>query len=247
MNGDRTGLWDGFDFTELVCYSGGVNLRAAVSAVNRSGILLVFPINNKKDPPSLWFHFFPRTRMRWEWDDSGSEKVSDLWRLRERLSSSGQVIYSKWFRGRATLLSRELFPAMIRAVNPELPDIKGLSFTAREILDFLEEDSPVSTKRLKALTDLVGKENESRYNRALRELWSRHLIVVHGEVDEGAFPSIAIGATKLIFEDLWETALALDSAAAQRKVVESLPERSPFLKFHEQIRRGRLTELEELI
>lgn len=32
------------------------------------------------------------------------------------------------------------------------------------------------------------------------------MIVGFGEVDEGAFPSLAIGATKLLFEDLYEEA-----------------------------------------
>lgn len=59
--------------------------------------------------------------MRWEWDESGSQAVSDLWHLREKLSTSGQVVYSKWFRGRATLISRSLFPALLRSLNPELP------------------------------------------------------------------------------------------------------------------------------
>ncbi|MCM2281583.1 MAG: hypothetical protein NDI61_07025 [Bdellovibrionaceae bacterium] len=221
-----------------------MKLRSAIAAVNRLGVVLVFPINNKRVPPSLWYEFFPRTRMRWEWDDTGSQKVSDLWHLRERLSTSGQVVYSKWFRGRATLVSRRLFPALLRSVNPELPEVRGLSYSAREILDLLEEDSPISTKRLKALADLSGRENESRYNRALRELWSRHLIVVFGEVDEGAFPSIAIGATKLIFEELWDEALALTSEEAQELVRRQLPKDSPFLKFHEQVRKARLTELD---
>jgi hypothetical protein len=216
-----------------------VDVRSAVTYVNRKGLLLVFPVNNRKEPPSLWFEFFPRTRMRWEWNESGSQKVADLWHLRERLSVSGKVIYSKWFRGRATLASRDLFPALLRSVNAELPEVRGLSCTACEILDLLEEDSPVSTKRLKTLADLKGRENESRYNRALKELWSRHLIVAYGEVDEGAFPSLAIGATRVIFEDLWEVALRLDPAEADAMVRRALLQGSAFLKFHEQVRRSR--------
>ena len=214
-----------------------MKLSSAVQHVNKNHALLVFPVNNKKEPRSLWSEFFPRTKMRWEWDESGSEKVSGLWHLREQLSRSGKVVYSKWFRGRATVLSRTLFPALLRSLNPRFPEVQGLTFTAREILDILEEDSPISTKRLKALADLQGRENESRYNRALKELWTRGLIVVYGEIDEGAFPSIAIGATRLIFEDLWEEAQQLDANDALKRIQELLPQDSPFYKFHQQILR----------
>ena len=41
----------------------------------------------------------------------------------------------------------------------------------------------------------------------MRELWERLLIVGVGEVDDGAFPSLAVGATEVLFEELWEQAL----------------------------------------
>lgn len=212
-----------------------MNLRSAVTRVNRRGMLLVFPLNNRKEPPSLWSEFFPRTKMRWEWDETGHSAVFDLWHLREKLSSSGKVVYSKWFRGRATLIARSLFPALLRSMNEGLTNVQGLSFTAREILDLLEEDSPLSTKQLKRMADLQGRGNESRYQRALRELWSRLLIVGYGEVDEGAFPSLAIGASRLMFEDLWLEALALTPEAADEQVRAELPVDSPFLKFYRHV------------
>ncbi len=198
-----------------------MNLRSAVSHVNRHGMLLVFPVKNGKEPRSLWSEFYPRKSLSWEWDDSGQSEVFELWHLREHLSRSGKVVYTKWWQGRATLVSRELFPSLVRALNPELPEIHGLSFVAREILDLLLEDSPISTKQLKKLADLQGRENEARYNRALKELWSRLLIVGYGEVDEGAFPSLAIGAAELIFEDLWQQALELRPDEALAKIQSS--------------------------
>lgn len=196
-------------------------------------MLLVFPANNSKEIASLWSEFFPKTKMVWEWDENGDTRVSDLWHLREKLSKSGQLVYGKWFRGRATLMSREIFPSLLRSLNPNFPQATGLSFTAREILDLLEEDSPLSTKQLRKLADLQGKENESRYSRALKELWSRNLIVGFGEIDEGAFPSLAMGATKLIFEDLWKEALDLSAEEARDNVKTLIGEDSPFFKFYQ--------------
>lgn len=169
--------------------------------------------------------------MVWEWDENGDNRVAELWHLREKLSKSGQIVYGKWFRGRATLMSREIFPALLKAVNPAFPTIQGLSYTAREIYELLTEDSPLSTKQLRKLSDLQGKENESRYSRALKELWSRNLIVGFGEIDEGAFPSLAIGATQLIFEDLWLQAQHLSEKESLVLLEKNLGLESPFYKY----------------
>lgn len=208
-----------------------MTLSAAVKHIDRKAMLLVFPQDNRKEPPSLWYEFFPRTKMRWEWDESGDQKVSDLWQLRERLSLSRKVVYSKWFRGRATLMSFDVFKALIRVANPDFPEVRGLTFAAREVLDLLEEDSPLSTKQLKKLSGLQGKESESAYSRALKQLWERGLIVAYGEVDEGAFPSIAVGATRVIFEDLWNEAGELSSEEARQILETRLPDDGAFAKF----------------
>jgi hypothetical protein len=208
-----------------------MTLAAALKHVSKRGILLVFPQENRKEPASLWYEFFPRSKMKWEWDESGDNRVAELWHLRERLSTSRKVIYSKWFRGRATLLSFDIFKAMLRLANPDLPEIAGLSFQAREILDLLEEDSPLSTKQLKRATGLQGRSFESTYQRALKELWDRHLIVAFGEVDEGAFPSLAIGATKTLFEDLYREACKMSVDDAESILADRLEAGSSFERY----------------
>src|SRR5690606_2239995 len=111
----------------------------AVRLINESGALLVFPIDNRPEPASLWSGFFPRSQMRWEWDDGGDDRVHRLWHLRAELSTTRKVIYTKWYRGRATYLSIPLFRSMLRALNPEgLPGVArrtvGLSSEARSLL-----------------------------------------------------------------------------------------------------------------
>ncbi|HEX4924838.1 MAG TPA: hypothetical protein VFV50_12165 [Bdellovibrionales bacterium] len=208
-----------------------MNLRSAVAKTNKRGMLLVFPINNKKEPPSLWYEFFPRTKMRWEWDDEGDSRVADLWHLRERLSCSRQVVYSKWFRGRATLISFELFTAMLALYRSRSG---RLGPYAQEILDLLMEDSPLSTKQLKKLSGLQGRSLEGLYTRSLKELWTRGLIVGFGEVDEGAFPSLAVGATQRIFEEHWDRSARLDQLEAAQIVSGYLPKGSAFRKYFDQ-------------
>jgi hypothetical protein len=156
---------------------------SAVKAIERAGLLLVFPIANSPQFPSLWSHFFPRSKMRWEWDDAGDHRVADLWHLREELSRSGQVVYTKWFRGRATFFSRSLFPALIRSLHGDPPFAFGLKSEAETLLRLLEENSPLSTKQLKRASEMEGRFFESAFQRALKELWAHLLIVGYGEVD----------------------------------------------------------------
>lgn len=209
-----------------------MDLRSAISKVNQRGMLLVYPINNKKEPASLWTEFYPKSEMRWEWDENGDDRVGRLWRLREKLSTSDQVIYAKWFRGRATLISFELFASLLRLLACGEPT---LSFQSRDVLDLLREDSPLSTKALKKMADLQGRENESAYTRALKDLWAKGLIVGYGEVDEGAFPSLAIGATELLFEEVWQQGQSLSREEAEATVERFLPKGSAFRKYFDQV------------
>ena len=126
------------------------NPRSALSALERREILLVFPINNRPEPRSLWSEFYPRSEMRWEWDDSGDDRVARLWHLRAQLAASGSVVYAKWYQGRATFFSKQVFPKMVAALNPEGYDPRRLSLHARNLYEILESDSPLSTKELRA-------------------------------------------------------------------------------------------------
>ena len=66
---------------------------------------------------------------------------------------------------------------------------------------------------------------ESTYSKATQELWRRLLIVGHGEIDDGAFPSLAMGSTQLMFEDLWQ-------AARQEKLARNFKMSVPIEKFY---------------
>jgi hypothetical protein len=214
-----------------------MNKAAAISKINKYGMLLVFPKNNAKEPHSLWAEFNPRTKLKWEWDDDGDQKVFEMWALMKDLSDCRDVVYSKWYQGRATFFSRSVFSAMLAAFK-QTHNIKiGLSESAKTLLDQLEMDSPLSTRDLKKLTDLQGKFHEPTYNRALKDLFMRLLIVAFGEVDDGAFPSLAVGATTQIYEDLWLEADSLNSADAQSIIEKWLPEESSFRKFFEKVKK----------
>lgn len=216
-----------------------MNPKSAVTAINRAGALLVFPIGNRKEPASLWSHFYPRSEMRWEWDEAGDDRVSRLWHLKTELSTTRQVVYTKWYQGRATYFSKPLFAAMLRSLNPEREIVHGLSANARKLLEALGAESPLSTKELKRVTDLRGKACEGAYEKALKELWARLLIVAFGEVEDGAFPSLAVGSTRILFEDVWGAAFSMEPAEAASKVSEVLSRSSPFFRHYEKMREQR--------
>lgn len=216
-----------------------LNIKDAVRIIDKAGALLVFPIDNKREPDSIWYRFFPKSEMRWEWDADGDHRVSDLWHLKTELSTTGKVVYTKWYRGRATYFSKPLFTALLRKLNPALNDSyknqATLSQAARKILEILQAESPLSTKELKRLADMRGRENERAYEKALKELWSRLLIVAYGEVDDGAFPSLAVGATETLFEQLWSEALALKSENAEKQILKTLDQSNLFYKFYRKL------------
>lgn len=202
--------------------------RSAISAIEKAGALLVFPMENRKEPASLWSHFHPRKEMSWEWDDAGNAEVHKLWHLRSALSTTRKVIYTKWFRDRATCISRPLFAPLLRSLNPDGDRRESLSPDARKLLEVLEGESPLSTKELKRMSGLKGSD----YEKAMKPLWSRLLIVAFGEVDDGAFPSLAIGATRVLFEELWAEAFDLSDTEAQGRIGRILPPENLFFRHY---------------
>lgn len=207
--------------------------KKAIAAIERRGVLLVYPITNRRDPPSLWFELYPKVEMRWAWDEGADPRVVGLWHLREEIAASRQVVYSKWYRNRAVFFSKKLFAAMLAKLHQRGFD--DLSEEARNLLDLLEEDSPISTKELRKRSGLQGKLLERAWTRAMNELFVRGLIVGTGEVADGAFPSLAVGATRWIFEDLWIAARDGIVDDVDATLEEHLPATTAFGKYWRKI------------
>jgi hypothetical protein len=206
--------------------------QKAIQAIEQEGILLVYPIKNSPEPDSLWAHLWPRSKMIWEWDADADHKVSDLWLLKEELSRSNKVVYAKWYQNRATFFSKEAFVNMMAFQRSDAP----LSSESQVILEALEMDSPLSTKQLKEIADLQGRYMESTYNRAMKTLWQRLLIVAFGEIEDSSFPSTAVGATQTLFEPLWQQSLAISPENAEAYLIKKLGADNKFWKFAKKIR-----------
>jgi hypothetical protein len=124
-----------------------------------------------------------------------------------------------------------LFVAMLAVRRRTFDPRRGLSNTAETLLEVLENNSPLSTKELKRAADLQGRIHETVYSRAMKELFSRFLVVGFGEVEDGAFPSAAVGATERLFSDLWFEAEEMPQAKAAAMVERFMPGDSHFGRY----------------
>ena len=206
-----------------------MKLDRAISVIDRLGICLVYPLDNKPEPVSLWSALYPRSKMSWSWDSDADPRVAQVWHLRERLAHSSEVAYAKWFRGRATFFSLPVFHALLGRLAEAGDPFSGLPHESMEILERLREVSPRSTKELREEVGLRGKPFESLWSHAMKALWTRLLVVGTGEVPDGAFPSLAVAATEMMFEDSWN-ARAHVPADARKKLDEALARSPAFAK-----------------
>ncbi|NUN04989.1 MAG: hypothetical protein HUU57_04420 [Bdellovibrio sp.] len=201
-----------------------------IAAIEKKGCLLVYPLQNRKEPASLWSELYPRTKMRWAWDESGDNRVGELWVLREELSRSKKVVYAKWFQNRATFFSREVFVCLLAFLGSAKGHVH-LPRASQEALESFLMDSPQSTKVIKENLGWQGKMMESHFNRAMKPLWQGLFLVGFGEVADSSFASLNMAATQNIFEDLWGQAQGLDAAVAEKRLLKILGEDNPFMKF----------------
>ena len=92
-------------------------------------------------------------------------------------------------------------------------------------------DSPQSTPVLKENLGLRGKFFEAQYNRTLKPLWNFLYLVGFGEVEDSSFPSLNIGATATLFEDLWLRSQKISEEKAEAALLKILGAENLFFKY----------------
>lgn len=211
-----------------------LSLRSKViSAINEEGCLLLYPIDNKKEPLSIWSVLYPKKKMIWDWNEDGGEEIAQLWHLKTELATSNEVVYLKWYSNRAIFMSKEFFTHLLAYFQTRNIIVQGLS---QEALEILQTDSPQSTKTLKEAMGLRGKFNESTYNRALKTLWDKLLIVAYGETEDGSFPSLNMAATELVFESEWNASQTISEEKAKDYLMKKLGDKNLFWKYIQKVK-----------
>ena len=89
---------------------------------------------------------------------------------------------------------------------------------------------------MKQAADLRGREHEPAFTRGMKELWLRMLIVAWGERDDGAFPSLQAGASKLLHHAAWQAGREMTEAEAIATIDRFWTEDSPFRRYFGELR-----------
>jgi hypothetical protein len=218
-----------------------VKLKKLITLINQKHCLLTFPLDNRKEPESLWSSLYPRSKMTWAWDADSDGRISDLWIKREELSRSKEVIYAKWYRQRATFFSEECCINLLAYFGSSRNEVQ-LERGAKEALDNLLIDSPQSTKVLKENLSLQGKSLEPTYNKALKPLWNYLYIVGFGEVEDSSFPSLNIAACETLFEDLWQKSKSISEAQAEAWLAKNLGEENLFYLYAKKLKKAQVNK-----
>ena len=162
-------------------------LEDAAAWVERVGLALVFP---REDVvlPSLWAaaggegEFAKR-------DEGGkflewTAPMEFVWTTKDELPARGLACAGKHLRGRASLVSFELLPALAAvARRDDLDPLEG------EIVDLLREQGPLSTREL---PDLLPAHERKRVRAAIDRL-QKALVVTNAGLEETAgWPAIVV-------------------------------------------------------
>jgi hypothetical protein len=182
-----------------------IRFKKMLECIEEKHWALVYPLKGKDQWPSLWHHLYPRRPMNWSWDSEADPRISQLWADREDLASQKLAVYTKYFRDRATFFSKPYFVSLLREHRPWTK--KPSDRLSRWLLDSLLDNTPQSTKMLKRRwRSLDGSAPNGNWDRSLKTLFRGLWIVGLGEEDDGAFPSLRLGATELAWEELWQEA-----------------------------------------
>jgi len=163
------------------------SLSAAAAWVDRVGLALVFP----KDDlvlPSLWEaaggadEYAERdeggTFLRW------TKPMEFVWRTKDELPERGLACAGKHLRGRASIVSLELLPALV-ATAPR----SKLSSVEQDVLAVVDEHGPTSTR---VLPELLPQHERKRVRAAADRLQRQLLLTNAGLEETDGWPAIVL-------------------------------------------------------
>ena len=196
-------------------------LDQAARAVKELGFCLLFP-GKKLRLPSLVEavegRLLPDYNPRRDW----SSEFLRVWKWKDELPRKRLAWYGKYFRGRGTFLAPEFLAYFYRLEGTPGSDDDyarlyrdgRISADARLVCAELLEHGPLGSMELRYALKWEGKRGNQRFQRALRELQSRLVLVHWGTKAETkawesavyqftprAFPKAVRKASKLTVED----------------------------------------------
>ena len=183
-------------------------VEEAAAWVDRVGLALVFP----KDDlvlPSLWYAAGGADTYAERDADGGFvrwvEPMSFVWGAKSELPARGLCCGGNHLRGRASLVSHELVPALIAVSRgrDEPSDVE------REVIDVLESAGPTSTRELPELL----AHRERRAVRAALDRLQRDLLVTNAGLEQhDRWPANIVDLVERRYADRLRSAPARDEA-----------------------------------
>jgi hypothetical protein len=199
-------------------------LADAARFIDRVGFAYVFP-DNKVPLPSLWGAVKGNPALEMSPDDWGWNKAVALaWDLKDALGEKRKAWFGRFFRGKGSLVSTALLPALRRLVAG---DETGLHPEGRELLERLRNVGPMSTYHLRLSLRLPGSKGNARFSKVAVQLYRRLLIANVGTDDtETRWPSAVIGA----FEKCYPAAVRASKRLAEDEALRRVLSKAPALK-----------------
>jgi hypothetical protein len=196
----------------------------AVDFVNRRGFVHFWPVKNVI-LPSLWAAVAGDRPVPDEHDDPGHI----TWGWKDELLGARRWYYAKVLRKKATFIALNVVPLFYALSEnygePEqdylLQYQEGrLTFEAKTVYETLLAEGPLDSISLRKLARL-GKESDSRFNRALELLQADFKILPVGVAQAGAWKyAFVYDLVHRFYPDLPDQARPIRQAQARRKLAE---------------------------
>jgi hypothetical protein len=196
----------------------------AVDFVNRRGFVHFWPVKNVI-LPSLWAAVAGERPVPNEHDDPGHV----TWGWKDELLGARRWYYAKVLRKKATFIALNVVPLFYALSEnygePEqdylLQYQEGrLTFEAKTVYETLLAEGPLDSISLRKLARL-GKESDSRFNRALELLQADFKILPVGVAQAGAWKyAFVYDLVHRFYPDLPDQARPIRQAQARRKLAE---------------------------
>lgn len=165
-------------------------LEDAAAWVDRVGLAVVFP---REDVvlPSLWEAAGGEDEFA-KRDDSGkflawTEPMDFVWRTKDELPARGVVCAGKHVRGRASLVSLDLLPALVAVARRE-----ELDPLEAEVVELLHRHGALSTREL---PELLPAHERKRVRAAIDRLQKALLVTNAGLEKSAGWPAIVVDLT----------------------------------------------------
>jgi len=128
----------------------------ALAFIEKHGFVTLFPIKGTHFP-SLYGSTAGKSR---------EEKFEKAWTWADNLAQQKKIYYGKLIGKQVALVSLEIFPYIFKLYHSK----EELNETAKKILDFLTQYGAASTTNLRKELKLTGKEQKSKFTKALGQL-----------------------------------------------------------------------------